>query len=122
MRVCGVTPDMDFGELYRRFGEQVKNQVPEAVELFETAVGPLADAIVDLVNTLDLDLVSLAGPGFAQLGGVSANDRPATQGHGVHARRACHQRQTRGRGADAAALGAASVVLHRHLTPHHSTL
>lgn len=122
-RVCGVTPDMDFGEIYRRFGEQVKNQVPEAVELFETAAGPLAAAIVDLVNTLDLDLVSLAGPGFAQLGEeyrrtIDQRLKDTAYMRDVHP---ISIRLGAG-GADASALGAASVVLHRHLTPHHSAL
>ena len=123
MRVCGVTPDMDFGEIYRRFGEQVKNQVPEAVELFETAAEPLAAAIVDLVNTLDLALVSLAGPGFAHLGEEyqrTIDQRLKDTGYmrDVHPISV----QLGAGGADAAALGAASVVLHRHLTPHHSTV
>jgi predicted NBD/HSP70 family sugar kinase len=116
---CGVTADMDTGEIYRRFGEQVKQGVPELVEVFDTAAGQLADAIIDLVNTLDLDLISLSGPGFVELGeeyrhtieqrvaalALSRDVHPVVVRLGVG-------------GADAAALGAASVVLHRNLTPH----
>ena len=118
---CGVTADMDFGEIYRSFGAQVKNGVPELLDVFRTAAGQLADAVLDLVNTLDLDLISLAGPGFVELG---EEYRSMIEQH--VARRALSRdvhavtvRLGTG-GADAAALGAASVVLHRSLTPHHS--
>ena len=120
-RACGVTVNTEFGEIHRRFGECVRDRVPVAVALFETAVDYLATAVLDLVNTLDLDLISLAGPGFSHLGeeyrqaleqrlqemAYMRDVHPITVRLGVG-------------GADAAALGAASVVLHRQLTPHHS--
>ena len=61
-------PEADFGDIYRRFGERVKDGVPEALDVFEVAAGHLAAAVVDLVTTLDLERVILAGPGFAELG------------------------------------------------------
>jgi predicted NBD/HSP70 family sugar kinase len=120
-RACGVTAETDFGDIYRRFGERVKGGVPEALALFEVAAGHLATAVVDLVTTLDLDRVTLAGPGFAELGEEYRRtiDRRLTEAAFVRAVHATTVQLAAG-GVDASALGAASVVLHRHLTPHHS--
>jgi predicted NBD/HSP70 family sugar kinase len=118
---CGVADDTPFGEIYRRFGELVRRGDERVQSLFRATADHLANAICDLANALDLDLVSLAGPGFAELGeeyrGAIENRltefaymrevHPITVRLGVG-------------GPDAAALGAASVVLHRRLTPHRS--
>jgi predicted NBD/HSP70 family sugar kinase len=112
---------MDFGDLYQRFASVVKQGDPAAVRLFRATVDHLAGSLNDLVNALDLDLVSLTGPAFADLGeeyreaiqerlttfALMRSVHPVTVRLGVG-------------GADAAARGAASVVLHRQLTPHRS--
>jgi predicted NBD/HSP70 family sugar kinase len=100
----------------------VLNGVPAANEVFEVTAAHIAGAVLNVVNTLDLNLVTLAGPGFALLG--------------EHYRKVLDQRLNQtafmrdvhpitvrlgAGGRDAAALGAASVVLHRELTPHRST-
>lgn len=87
----------------------------------ETAARHFAAAVGDLVNTLDLDLVVLAGSGFAGVEEVfleAARERVRTTGfmrelHPITVRLASVE-------SDTAAFGAASVVLHRHLTPHRS--
>lgn len=115
---CQVTPRSGFGEAYRRFGLLVKEGDEEARRLFDATAEHLADAMNDLANTLDLDLISLAGPGFAELGEQYCRaiqerlDRTALmrEVHPVTVRLGTG-------GADAAARGAASVVLHRELAP-----
>jgi predicted NBD/HSP70 family sugar kinase len=118
---CAVTRDTEFGEIYRRFGELVKDGNEPARRLFRATAGHLAGAVNDLVNTLDLDLVSLAGPGFADLGEEyrSAIDEQLATFALTRGVRPITVRLGTG-GADAAARGAASVVLHRELTPHRS--
>jgi predicted NBD/HSP70 family sugar kinase len=80
----------------------------------------LAVAVLGLTNVLDLDRVYLAGPGFATIGplylGVVRDvlERLARM-RKVHPV-AVEMGAT---GPAAAARGAASVVLHSHLTPHH---
>jgi predicted NBD/HSP70 family sugar kinase len=117
--ICEVTSQTPFGEIYRRFGRKVKEGDGRVRRLFEATADHLAGAVSDLVNTLDLDLVSLAGPGFAELGEEfrEAIDVRVAE---VAFMRAVHRITVRlGTGsADAAARGAASVVLHRELTPH----
>lgn len=118
---CGVRTEITFRERFRRFCYAVRASVPEAVELFETAATPLAFVILDLVNTFDLNLVTLAGPGFTQLG-EEYQSRIQRQLNESAYPRDVHPITVRlgTEGFDAAALGAASVVLHRNLTPHHS--
>jgi predicted NBD/HSP70 family sugar kinase len=72
-----------------------------------------------MVNTLDLDLVVLAGPGFADAGKIYVETVRAALEHTYV--RSVHPVEVRLRasGTDASALGAASLVLHRRLTPHH---
>jgi predicted NBD/HSP70 family sugar kinase len=81
----------------------------------------LATAVLGLTNIFDLDRVYLAGPGFATAGPIYLEvvrdvlDRLAFM-RKVHAV-AVEMGET---GPGAAARGAASVVLHSHLTPHHA--
>jgi predicted NBD/HSP70 family sugar kinase len=119
--ICDVTRETEFGVIYRRFGLLVKDGNEPARRLFQATADHLSNTVNDLVNTLDLDLVLLAGPGFADLGeeyrcaieeqlatfALTRGVRPITVRLGTG-------------GADAAARGAASVVLHRELTPHRS--
>lgn len=119
-RACNITVDMSFGDAYQRFEQAVLSGVAPAVELFTASAGHVADSVVDLVNTLDLDLICLAGPGFDQLG--EAHRQAIADRLDEHSyMRDVHPVTVRvsARGPDAAALGAASVVLHRELTPHH---
>ena len=72
--VCGpdgaevARTEIRVGAIYQRFGQLVREDVPEVVALFEAVADRLAAVVLDLVNSLDLDVVSLAGPGFAHLG------------------------------------------------------
>lgn len=118
---CDVTRETEFGEIYRRFGQLVKDGNEPAGRLFRATADHLAGAVNDLVNTLDLDLVSLAGPGFADLGEEyrTAIDEQLAAFALTRGVRPITVRLGTG-GADAAARGAASVVLHRELTPHRS--
>ena len=117
--ICDVTEDTPVGEIYRRFGQRVKEGNEPMRRLFQATADHLAGAVNNLVNTLDLDLVSLAGPGFAELGEEFRDAINARLAEGAFMR-AVHPISVRlGTGsADAAARGAASVVLHRELTPH----
>jgi predicted NBD/HSP70 family sugar kinase len=113
---------MDFGDIHRRFEEAVTSGVPPAVELFEVTAAHIADAVLNVVNTLDLNLVTLAGPGLNLLGERYRSLLDHRLNHTAFMRDV-HPITVRlgSGGRDAAALGAASVVLHRKLTPHHST-
>jgi hypothetical protein len=76
-----------------------------------------------LVNTLDPSLVTLLGPGFAELSEEYQHTVEASLAESAYLRDV-HPIVVRLGVAspDAAALGAASVVLHHKLTPHHSTV
>jgi predicted NBD/HSP70 family sugar kinase len=117
-----VTQETDVGAIYQRFGQLVREDVPEVVALFEAVADRLVAVVLDLVNSLDLDLVSLAGPGLAQLGGdfQRAIQRRVTDLSYLRTVHPVVVRFTAG-DIDTAALGAASVVLHRNFTPHHFT-
>jgi predicted NBD/HSP70 family sugar kinase len=119
--LCQVTHEMEFGEIYRRYGRLAVDGVEPVASLFRTAADHLADAVINLVNTLDLDLISLAGPGFAELGENYTRIIEARLADTAFMREV-HPITVRlgSAGPDAAALGAASVVLQRQLTPHRS--
>lgn len=121
-RACGVSHEMGFAEVQAAFATAVRGGVAPATGLLASATDHLANAVLNLVNTLDLDLVTLAGPGFV---GLAEEYRVALQAHlgQLSFMREVHPTTVRigVGGPDAAALGAASVVLHRQLTPHHST-
>jgi predicted NBD/HSP70 family sugar kinase len=70
-----------------------------------------------MVNLLDLDAVYLGGPGFADAAELYLEVLREALGHAFT--REVHAVETRlsAVGAEAAALGAASVVLHRNLVP-----
>ena len=59
---------MEFGEIHRHYENAVLGGVPRARTQFEATAAHIAGAVLDVVNTLDLNLVTLAGPGFAVLG------------------------------------------------------
>ncbi len=115
----GVDESTPVGEIFRRLTSGPSSEHAGVRHVLETAAGHFASAIGDLVNALDLDLVVLAGPGFAGVGEVflrAAQDRVLSTGfmrelHPITVRLAST-------GSETAALGAATVVLQRHLTPH----
>ena len=96
-----------------------------AYQLIRGSAEYLASTLVSIINLLDLDQIILAGPGFSLVGQIYAD---ATAEHlardfwarSVHAIRVGLSSM----GNDAAALGAASLVLHVQLTaqPHSSRL
>lgn len=89
-----------------------------AVELIEDSAGYLADAVVTAANLLDVDSVVLAGPAFSTAGSLYAAvverrlrvELHAADRHGVRVALAAHV-------ADAAAVGAAALVLQEELAP-----
>lgn len=89
-----------------------------AVELVEESADALADAAVTTANLLDVDSVVLAGPAFSTAGSlyVAVVERRlraelhAADRHGVRVALAAHV-------ADAAAVGAAALVLQEELAP-----
>ncbi len=117
--VVGVDEGTPIGEVFRRLTSRDGSRDARVCHVLETAAGYFASAIGDLVNTFDLDLVVLAGPGFAGVEEIflrAAQDRVTSTGfmrelHPITVRLAST-------GSETAALGAATVVLQRHLTPH----
>lgn len=89
-----------------------------AVELIEDSADYLADAAVTAANLLDVDSVVLAGPAFSTAGSLYAGvverrlraELHAADRHGVRVALAAHV-------ADAAAVGAAALVLQEELAP-----
>lgn len=115
----GVDEQTPIAEVFRRLTSGAARTDEGVLRALERAAGHFASAIGDLVNTLDLDLVVLAGPGFAGVEDIfvkAAQERVDRTGfmrelHPITVRLASV-------GSETAAFGAASVVLQRHLTPH----
>ena len=107
--------------LRRDFAKIAKAAVsgqPEAATLIQGSADALASALVSITNVLDLDQIILAGPGYGAAGQIYADAaaeqlQTSTFAREVHTTRVSLSTM----GADAAALGAASLVLHSHLTP-----
>lgn len=90
-----------------------------SLALISESADYLAAAVVTLSNLFDLDEIHLSGPGFATAGAIygrAVQERLQQSSfmRGIHSVKV-HVSQT---GADAAALGAAAVVLQRAITPH----
>jgi predicted NBD/HSP70 family sugar kinase len=89
-----------------------------ALALVEESAEHLGDAVLAIANILDLDSVVLAGPAFAVAGTIYqrhleqrlATELFAAERHPVHV-------ALSGQVADAAAVGAATLVLQRALAP-----
>ena len=96
-----------------------------AYQLIRQSADYLGSTLVSIINLLDLDQIILAGPGFSLVGQIYA-DAAAEQltrhswARSIHAVRVGLSSM----GNDAAALGAASLVLHVQLTaqPHSDRL
>ncbi|MFB9625257.1 ROK family transcriptional regulator [Nonomuraea helvata] len=91
---------------------------PEARQVIERVAGRLADAAVSVVNMLDIDLLVLGGPALREAGEIyreviarAVSSRPLARR--LHAVRV----ETSPIAADAAAIGAASLVFHRTYAP-----
>ncbi|GAA3657749.1 ROK family transcriptional regulator [Nonomuraea antimicrobica] len=91
---------------------------PEARRVIERVAERLADAAVSVVNMLDIDLLVLGGPALREVGGLyreviarAVAERPLARG--LHAVRV----ETSPIAADAAAIGAASLVFHATYAP-----
>jgi len=117
-----VDGDTEEAEVYRRFAERAAAGGDRAIaRILATATGSLAAVVGNLVNTLDLDLVVLAGSGYAGVGDAFLT-AVRTRVEQTAFMRELHPITVRlaATGSESAALGAASAVLHRHLTPHRS--
>ncbi|TYB63958.1 ROK family transcriptional regulator [Nonomuraea sp. PA05] len=96
---------------------------PEARRVIERVAQRLADAAVSVVNMLDIDLLVLGGPALREVGEIyreviarAVAERPlARRLHGVRV-------ETSPIAADAAAIGAASLVFHATYAPRLGTL
>ncbi|MFC4111284.1 ROK family transcriptional regulator [Nonomuraea zeae] len=91
---------------------------PEARRVIERVAGRLADAAVSVVNMLDIDLLVLGGPALREVGEIyreviarAVSSRPLARR--LHAVRV----ETSPIAADAAAIGAASLVFHATYAP-----
>ncbi|MEU8221666.1 ROK family transcriptional regulator [Kribbella sp. NPDC048915] len=92
---------------------------PRCTELIEESAMYLGKALLSITNLLDLDQIILAGPGFSEAGDIYV--RIASQElNRLSFVRAMHPTRVElsKLGPSAAALGAASLVLHSQLTPH----
>jgi predicted NBD/HSP70 family sugar kinase len=112
----------DEAAIYERILDGLNNGLPQAEALINRSVQSVATVLLGLANTLDLDRIELAGPGFATTGKRYQKQlnrllEKASFTRGVHPTTV----QLGGTGPDIAALGAASVILHSSLTPHHLT-
>jgi len=108
----------DVREAFAIIARAAANGDEACIALVEQSAGYLADAVVSMVNLLDLDTVYLGGPGFADAGELYARALQDALERGAFMRRV-HPIEVRmsAVGAETSALGAASLVLHTHLTP-----
>ena len=116
----GGGDDMDEASVYARVLDGLAKGVPQAESLIHLSAQRVATALLGLVNTLDLDLIQLAGPGFTTVGELYEAELRALVDRAAFAR-GVHTVAVRmgGTDLDVAARGAASVVFHNSLTPHH---
>ncbi|TDO47811.1 putative NBD/HSP70 family sugar kinase [Kribbella sp. VKM Ac-2527] len=90
--------------------------------LIEKSAWYLAKALLSITNLLDLSQIILAGPGFSEAGEIYARVASNELGR-LSFVRAMHSTRVElsKLGPSAAALGAASLVLHSRLTPHQTS-
>lgn len=116
----GVHEDTEPAVIHARVLKAADHGSTTALDLLRASARQVADVIRGLVNTLDLDSIYLAGPGFGSaapiyLEAIRTRLDEASLARGVHDVNLAFV----GGGPEVAALGAASVVLHSSLTPHH---
>jgi predicted NBD/HSP70 family sugar kinase len=113
----GLSTDDSPAVTYAKVASLARAGEPLVTAAIDDAAGFLATALVSLVNTIDLDRIILAGPGLSVGADVyfeAVQTRvQATYMSSIHP----IEVQLREASADIAALGAAALVLHRHLTP-----
>ncbi|MFC4009565.1 ROK family transcriptional regulator [Nonomuraea purpurea] len=96
---------------------------PEARRVIDRVAGRLADAAVSVVNMLDIDLLVLGGPALREVGGIYREVVARAVSSRSLARRLHAVRvETSPIAADAAAIGAASLVFHATYAPRLGTL
>jgi predicted NBD/HSP70 family sugar kinase len=114
----GIRADDPLRVVYGKVGAAYATGNDFARRLLTDAAGYVATAVAGLANTLDLGRVVLAGPGFAVAPDLFLEAVQealnATYVHTIHPVEVA----LRGLDQEIAALGAASLVLHRRLTPH----
>lgn len=106
------------GRTFDALARRAVNHEPGPLGIIRESAEYIAEAAVTLVNLTDLDLVVLAGPGFAIAGAVYievvraalAERAFARESHGIDVRFSSNAR-------DAAALGASALVLQQMLAP-----
>lgn len=110
----------DEAAVYARVLRGLAERAPQAEALIDRSARRVATALLGLVNALDLDLIQLTGPGFAAAGERYAVELKAVVDRAAFSRRVHPVAvEMGGTGPDVAAMGAASVVFHGSLTPHH---
>ncbi|MBU2664846.1 ROK family protein [Actinoplanes bogorensis] len=97
------------------------NGDPEAFALVDAAAGYLAVAVTSMVNLLDLGRLVLTGPGMAVAGSIYARRLRAHLSETAHAR---HRHEVTvelsAQPRDAAAIGAAALVVQASIAPGHT--
>jgi predicted NBD/HSP70 family sugar kinase len=95
---------------------------PRCLALIEDSATYLAKALLSITNLLDLEQIILAGPGFSEAGDIYVRVATAEINR-LSFVRAMHPTRIElsKLGPSAAALGAASLVLHSRLTPHQTS-
>jgi predicted NBD/HSP70 family sugar kinase len=95
---------------------------PRCLALIEESATYLAKALVSITNLLDLEQIIMAGPGFSEAGEIYVRVATAELNR-LSFVRAMHPTRVElsKLGPSAAALGAASLVLHSRLTPHQTS-
>lgn len=106
--------------VYGRFAASVRAGDDPSLALLRRSTAATARTLLGLVNVLDVAHLVLTGPGLAELGThvlaeVRATLEASSVVSGVHPVSV----ELGGVTADTAAVGAAAVVLHGTLTPHH---
>jgi predicted NBD/HSP70 family sugar kinase len=108
----------DFAKIARRAADGDAR----CLELINQSARYLAKALLSITNLLDLSQIILAGPGFSEAGDLYV--QAATEEiNRLSFVRAIHPTRVElsKLGPSAAALGAASLVLHSQLTPHQTS-
>ena len=115
----GLVPRADRRDNFEAVAIAAASGHRDALALIEDAASYLARGIVVLSNILDLDEVHLSGPGFAAAGELYAAVAQRHLDAGTFMRRIHPVRvHVSNIGADAAAIGAAALILQHELTPH----
>lgn len=102
---------------YAKVASLARAGEPVIKAAIEDAAGFLATALVSLVNIIDLDRIILAGPGLSVGPDVYFDAVQARIQNTYMSSLHPIQLELREASADIATLGAAALVLHRHLTP-----